>query len=156
VNYLDANFATALHFNIAGQTKLAEKFLRKNSLPFLFSELAELECQRAFAMRTGKSNSENWTRLQSLVASGAWQREPVEWQAVLEKSKELIDRSASKLKAGTLDTLHVAHALHSGCTRFLSFDNDSNARVLAVHCRLKVYPDLSTQEKARVNRARER
>ena len=32
-------------------------------------------------------------------------------------------------EAGTLDTLHVVHALHSGCSRFLSFDNDSNARI---------------------------
>ena len=152
MNYLDANFVTALHFNIAVQTKLAEKFLRKNSLPFLFSDLAELECQRAFALRTGKSNSEKWTRLQSLLANGTWQREPLEWHAVSEKSKELIDRFASKLKAGTLDTLHVAHALHSGCTRFLSFDTDSNARLLAVQCRLKVYPVLSAQEKARSKR----
>jgi len=150
VNYLDANFATALHFNIRGQTEIAEKFVRKNSLPFVFSELAELECRRAFTMRTGKSNSENWTRLESLVASGAWQREPLLWEAVSEKCKQLIDRFGAKFKAGTLDTLHVAHALHSGCTRFLSFDRDSNARVLAVNCRLKVYPELSAREKARV------
>ena len=150
MNYLDANFATALHFNVRGQTELAEKFVRKNSLPFMFSQLAELECQRAFTLRTGKSNSENWTRLQSLVASGAWQREPLEWETVSEKCRQLIDRFGVKLKTGTLDTLHVAHALHSGCTRFLSFDSDSNARVLAVSCRLKVYPELSSQEKTRV------
>ena len=97
MNYLDANFVTALHFNIRGQTGAAEKFVRKNSLPYIFSELF-----------------------------------------------------GTKLKAGTLDTLHVAHALHSGCTRFLSFDSDSNARVLAVSCRLGVYPELSAQEKARL------
>jgi hypothetical protein len=55
-----------------------------------------------------------------------------------------------KLKAGTLDTLHVAHALHLGCTRFLSFDNDSNARILAASCRLKVFPELTPTEKGRV------
>ena len=64
-----------------------------------------------------------------------------------------VDRSiGTKLNAGTLDTLHVAHALHSGCSRFLSFDNDSNARVLAVSCRLKIYPELTAQEKAQVVR----
>ena len=83
------------------------------------------------------------------VAGGAWRRETMDWLAVLEKSKLLIDRFGMKLKAGTLDTLHVAHALHSGCTRFLSFDNDSNARVLASSCRLKVFPELTSEEKGR-------
>ena len=152
MNYLDANFAAALHFNIRGQTPLAEKFVRKNSAPFIFSELAEVECQRAFLLQSGKPNSEMWTRLQSLIAIGVWRREPVEWKSVLERAKQLIDRFGIKLKAGTLDTLHVAHALHSGCTRFLSFDNDSNARVLAASSRLKVYPDLTAEEKGRMLR----
>ena len=150
MNYPDANFVTALHFNIRGQTGAAEKFVRKNSLPYIFSELAELECRRAFTLRMGKPNSENWTRLESLLGTGIWHREPFDWKAVSERSKQLIDRFGTKLKAGTLDTLHVAHALHSGCTRFLSFDSDSNARVLAVSCRLGVYPVLTTQEKARL------
>jgi predicted nucleic acid-binding protein len=152
VNYLDANFAAALHFSIRGQTELAVKFVRKNNAPFLFSELAELECRRAFAIRSGKQQSDNWKRLVSLVEEGAWVREPFHWKPVVEKCEQLIDRFGTKLKAGTLDTLHVAHALHSGCTRFLSFDNDSNARVLAVSCRLKVYPDLTVQERGRVVR----
>ncbi len=91
MNYLDANFATALHFNIRGQTELAEKFVQKSSLPFLFSELAELECRRAFILRTGKPNSENWTRLQAQVADGTWQREPIQWRALFEKANLIID-----------------------------------------------------------------
>jgi predicted nucleic acid-binding protein len=152
VNYLDANFATALYFNIPGQTNIAQKFLRKNSSPFLFSELAELECRRAFVLQTGKANSENWVRLQAAISAGVWGREPLEWKPVHERCQDLLDRFAGKLKTGTLDTLHVALALHSGCARFLSFDTDSNARVLAASCRLAVYPDLSLQEKGRVLR----
>jgi predicted nucleic acid-binding protein len=150
MNYLDANFVAALHFNIRGQTELAAKFLRKNSAPFILSELAELECRRAFILRAGKANSDNWRRLQALIVGGAWQREPVEWKPLSQKCEQLIDRFGVKLKAGTLDTLHVSHALHLGCTRFLSFDSDSNARVLAASCRLKVYPDLTAHERSRV------
>lgn len=152
MNYLDANFATALYFNIRGQTAIAERFLRKNSVPFIFSELAELECRRAFVLRAGKPDSENWMRLQAVLASGAWQREATEWKAVSDKSKQLIDRYGARLRTGTLDTLHVAHALHSGCTRFLSFDTNSNARVLAASCLLRVHPDLNAEEKGRVVR----
>jgi hypothetical protein len=109
VNYLDANFAAALHFNIRGQTSVAGRFVRKNSLPFIFSELAELECRRAFIRRTGEPRSENWLRLQSLVAGGAWHRAPLDWRTVLQRSNRLVDRFGSPLGAGTLDTLHVAH-----------------------------------------------
>lgn len=152
MNYLDANFATALHFSIRGQSEVAEKFVRKNSAEFLLSELAELECRRAFTVRSGEPDSENWRRLLAMVADGTWRREPLDWRIVAQECERLIDRFGSRLKAGTLDTLHVAHALHSGCTWFLSFDNDSNARVLAASCRLKVYPELTAQEKARVLR----
>ena len=152
MNYLDANFAAALHFNIRGQTELAEKFVRRNSAPFLFSELAELECRRAFLLRAGRSHSDNWTRLEAMIAAGIWRREPMEWMTLMARSTQLIDRFGLALKAGTLDTLHVAHALLSGCTRFLSFDNDSNARVLAVRCRLTVFPELTAAERGRLTK----
>jgi predicted nucleic acid-binding protein len=146
LNYLDANFATALHFRVRGQTEVAEKFIRRNSAPFLFSELAELECRRAFLLHTGKINSDNWLRLLAHLDDGAWRREPVEWQKLFGRAQQLIDEFGRKLKTGTLDTFHVAQALHSGCSRFLSFDNDSNARVLAVSCRLKIFPKLTAEK----------
>ena len=51
-----------------------------------------------------------------------------------------------------LDTMHVALAQSSGCTWFLSFDTNSNARVLAASARLKVFPDLHPAERARLVR----
>jgi predicted nucleic acid-binding protein len=152
MNYLDANFAAALHFNIEGQTALAEKFVRKTTLPFLFSALAELECRRAFILRAGHSNSENWLRLASKLDSREWMQFPMEWDRAVEKCAELMDKFGAHLKAGTLDSLHVAIALLSGCTWFLSFDTHSNARVLAASARLKVYPELSPKERGRRRR----
>jgi len=149
MNYLDANFAAALHFNIEGQTALAERFVRRAKLPFVFSALAELECRRAFILRAGHPNSENWIRLASKLDSSEWMHLPVEWEPATEKCVELMDKFGTHLKAGTLDTLHVALALLSGCTWFLSFDSHSNARILAVCAHLKVYPELSPQERTR-------
>ena len=153
MNYLDPNFATALHFNIRTQTDVAERYVRKSPLPFIFSELAELECRRAFISRTQKADSENWMRLQSLLAEGIWQRESLPVKTVFQKAAGIIDQYGSKIRSGTLDTLHVAHALISGCTWFLSFDSQSNARVLATVCRLRVFPELSAEEKRRVSRS---
>ena len=120
--------------------------------PLILSELAELECRRAFVLRTGLPNSENWNRLQAFLADGTWQREPIHWKALSERSEQFIDRFGARLKAGTLDTLHVAQALLSGCSWFLSFDANSNARILAASCRLRVFPALSSAEKGRVVR----
>lgn len=150
MNYLDANFAVAVHFTVLRQTDVAAKFVRKNSDPFIFSELTELECRRAFLLLSGRANSENWARLQAMIAVGMWRRDKIDWEPLLEKANQLVDRFGTTLKAGTLDTLHVAHALLAGCSRFLSFDNDSNARALAAACRLKVFPDLSAAERGRV------
>jgi len=150
MNYLDANFATAVLVNIRGQSDVAERFLRRNAQPLILSELAELECQRALVMLTGKTDSENWTRLQGLVVDGVWKRDPLLWSAVSGKARQLIESYGARLRAGTLDTLHVAQALLSGCTWFLSFDTNSNARVLAASCRLQVFPKLSDSEQSRL------
>ena len=152
MNYLDANFAAALHFNISGQTAVAEKLVRKTSLPFVFSALAELECRRAFILLAGHPQSENWLRLISKVDSGEWIGFPMVWDRAAEKSAELMDKFGANLRAGALDNLHVALALVSGCSWFLSFDTNSNARILAASARLKVYPELSPAERGRTIR----
>ncbi len=150
MNYLDSNFIAALHFNIVGQTEVAEKFVRKASLPFLASSLGELECRRAFILRAGHGKSENWRQFQDKLDAGVWVRFPMQWDRVAAKAVDLIEKHGAALNCGTLDTLHVALAQIAGCTWFLSFDTNSNARVLAASVRLKVYPDLTPQEKGKV------
>jgi len=148
MNYLDANFIAALHFNIPGQTEAAERFVRKSSLPFLVSGLAELEARRAFVRRTGHTRSEPWQVFTEKLDSGAWLRYPVAWDPAANRTIALIERFGARLNAGTLETMHVALAQLSGCTWFLSFDTNSNARVLAASARLKIFPSLLPAEKA--------
>lgn len=152
MNYLDANFIAALHFNVAGQTEAAERFVRKSSLPFLVTGLAELEARRAFVRRTGQTRSEPWQVFSEKLNSGTWLRYPVAWDPAAARTVELIERFGARLNAGTLDTMHVALAQLSGCTWFLSFDTNSNARTLAASARLKVFPNLVPAEKAKVVR----
>lgn len=152
MNYLDANFIAALHFNIAGQTDASERFVRKSSLPFLVSGLAELEARRAFVRRTGHSRSEPWQVFTHKLENGIWLRYPVAWEPTMNRTIALIERFGAKHNAGTLDTMHVALAQLSGCTWFLSFDTNSNARVLAASAGLKVFPKLLPSEKALLNK----
>lgn len=79
MNYLDSNFIVVLHFNVAGQTAAAEKFVRKYSGTFLVSSLAELEYRRAFMFCAGHSHSENWLRFQEKLQSGTWVRFGMPW-----------------------------------------------------------------------------
>ena len=150
MNYIDANFAIALHFNIRTQTELAAKFIRRNSRLCLLSDLAELECRRAFIAITGRIDSEPWIRFQTLISEGVWRRETIDWKQVFERSVQLTDRYGARFKSGILDTVHIAQALFAGATWFLSFDTNSNARVLAAKCGLKVYPQLTAVERVRL------
>ena len=152
MNYLDANFIAALHFNVIGQTETAEQFVRKSSLPFLVSGLAELEVRRAFVRHTGQTRSEPWEVFSEKLEAGTWLRYPVAWNPTAARTVELIERFGARLNGGTLDTMHVALAQLSGCTWFLSFDTNSNARVLAASARLKVFPALLPAERAKVVR----
>lgn len=152
MNYLDANFIAALHFNVTGQSQTAERYVRKSSLPFLVSELAELEARRAFVRRTGQSRSEPWEVFREKLDAGTWLRYPVPWEQMVSRTVDLIERYGARLNAGTLDTMHVALAQSSGCTWFLSFATNSNARVLAASARLKVFPELRPAERAKLVR----
>lgn len=153
MNYLDANFIAALHFNISGQSESAEKFIRKSSLPSLVSSLAELEVRRAFIRRTGHSRSEQWQVFTEKLESGGWLRYPLAWDPAADRTIKLMERFGATLNAGTLETMHVALAQLSGCTWFLSFDTNSNARILAAAARLKVYPPLLPSEKSKLPKA---
>lgn len=95
MNYLDANFIAALHFNVAGQTETAGRFVRKSSLPFVVSGLAELEVRRAFVRRTGQIRSEPWEVFSAKLEAGTWLRYPVSWERTAARTIELIERFGS-------------------------------------------------------------
>ena len=135
-----------------GQTETAERYVRKSPLPFLVSGLAELEARRAFVRRTGQTRSEAWEVFSQQLETGRWLRYSVAWDPAATRTVELIKRFGARVNAGLLDTMHVALAQLSGCTWFLSFDTNSNARVLAASARLKVFPDLLPAEKAKLAR----
>lgn len=152
MDYADTNFLVAAYFEVAGYTEVVERYLRRSSRPLVVGELAELECRSVFARKEQRADGEAWLALTARLDSGGWRREPILWERVATKSRELIDRHSPRLVVGSFDTLHVAAALVAGCSTFLSFDVQSNARVLAASARLKVWPELSAAEKGRVLR----
>ena len=152
MHYADANFLVAAFFENASRTPAVERYLRSLSVPLVVGELAELECRIVFSRVEKRREGEAWRGLKARLDRGEWRGEPVIWDRVSARTRELTDRFSHHLAIGSFDTLHVAAALEAGCTRFLSFDAASNARVLAVSARLAVWPGLSPAEKARVVR----
>ncbi|HRI13550.1 MAG TPA: type II toxin-antitoxin system VapC family toxin [Verrucomicrobiota bacterium] len=152
MQYADTNVIVAAYFETGGHTTTVERYLRKLRQPLVVGELAELECRSVFARKERQADSEVWQNLVARLDRGDWRREPVVWERLATQAKALSDRFAARLSYGSFDGLHVAAALVAGCSDFLSFDTNSNARVLAASARLKVWPELSPDERTRVVR----
>jgi predicted nucleic acid-binding protein len=52
-----------------------------------------------------------------------------------------------RFNLGTMDTIHVVAALRFGCPWFLSFDTNSGCRALACFLGLKVYPEITAEDR---------
>lgn len=152
MDYADTNFIVAAHFENPSRTAAVERFLRRATRPVVLGELTELECRNVFARLEQRAGGEAWQALADRLDRGYWRREPARWPALMGRGLALLDRYAHRLSVGTLDVLHLAAALEAGCTGFLSFDSQSNARVLAASLRLRVWPELTPAEKGRVLR----
>lgn len=60
---------------------------------------------------------------------------------------ELFRRYAPRSNVGTLDLLHIAAARRFGCQWFLSFDSASGCRAVARACGLRVFPELTAEDR---------
>lgn len=152
--YADTNFLLACHFQVPGRSDLVERFLRRNSLPVIVGELAELEAENRFTREAGESAGPQWRCLQARLDAGIWIREPVAWPALRSKTRELFARYSARANLGTADVMHLAAAILAGCTLFASFDTNSHARALALALRLKVFPESTREDQARLTRLR--
>jgi predicted nucleic acid-binding protein len=152
MDYADTNFLVAAYFQVPTLSESVERFLRRQRRPLVVGELAELECRGVFIRKEQQSGGDAWEDFQARLDRGEWRREPVAWERLTGRTKELQDKYVARLPIGSFDLLHVAAALVAGCSGFLSLDTRSNARVLAACARLKVWPELSAAEKSRLVR----
>ena len=59
-----------------------------------------------------------------------------------------------RFNLGTMDTIHVVAARRFGCPWFLSFDINSGCRALASVLGLKVYPELTADDRKIISKLR--
>lgn len=94
-------------------------------------------------------NSKEWQRFQSHLGTKLLDA-PAPWAAVIKETESIIRQYSHKGKLGTADMIFVASAIEGGAKHFLSFDTNSNLRALAAVLKLKVFPDLTAEDKRRM------
>jgi hypothetical protein len=65
---------------------------------------------------------------------------------------DLFRRYAPRSNVGIPDILHIAAARRFGCQWFLSFDSASGGRAVAHACGLRLFPDLSPDDRTWLRR----
>jgi len=74
------------------------------------------------------------------------------FEEMVNMAGDLFRRYAPRSNVGTLDILHIAAARRFGCQWFLSFDSASGCRAVAHACGLKLFPDLSPDDRTWLRR----
>lgn len=148
--YADSSFISSCYVTDAHSEK-ARAYLEKHEprLPFVFLHWPEL----AKAVTAASPDAEgDWDALRNDVHAGQ------KFYAATLDAERTGKRAAGLMrnyyprwkKLCSLDVMHVAAAVESGCKIFLSFDSGSYQRVLAATQKLEVWPPLTGEEKSRM------
>jgi hypothetical protein len=147
----DTNWLVAAYFvNVdLSRTDIVIRFADHWDVAWRVPRPVLLEAQNVFAAYAGKPNGDEWITFQGDVGTKLFIPE-LGWNELLATTEELCDRFSHKTRLGTLDLMILASALRIEATHFLSFDTDSSTRALAAHLKLKVFPDLTAEDKRRM------
>ncbi len=72
------------------------------------------------------------------------------WDDLQTRASNLLAQYAHKAEIGVFDAMIVSAAKAAGAEWFLCFDTGSDARALAAVLRLRVFPDLTSEDKRRL------
>ncbi|HEX7860308.1 MAG TPA: PIN domain-containing protein [Verrucomicrobiae bacterium] len=147
---VDTNWLVAAYFIKLDQprSETVVRFSERCDLPWIVSLPALLEARGVFSFYGGSTASVERKKLQAdlgttlLVAS-------TPWEDIAKKTEELSDRFSTKARLGMVDLMILASALKAEATHFLSFDSNSNLRALASVLKLKVFPELTADDRRR-------
>lgn len=124
----------------------AECVLRKIGAPFCYSQIHGLEISNAIRLKVFRREI---TAVQASAAlrafradfdKGLLERSPAALPAIFLRAEKLSEKHSAKLGTRSLDLLHVAAALESGCKRFASLD--ARQRECAKLERLELHPAI--------------
>jgi predicted nucleic acid-binding protein len=123
--------------------------MRRHDVPLHISPPVLYEVKTVFPRLTGDPNPAALAQL-TLDFADSIVFHPLDWSLLEKMGAGLLEKYAHKVAIGAMDSLIVASALAAECDWFYSFDTGSNARALAAACRLKVFPDLTAEDRTRL------
>jgi predicted nucleic acid-binding protein len=140
--YLDTNLLVRHYLDVDDGVASNLIFMEQDEVPFPITDLLCLEVRNAiqrmvYESRTGSARRTTqeaaWAAIarfeEDLEEGVLLQRAAIPFPMLQQTFNTLSDRHTSRHGFRTYDIMHVASALHLGCTRFLSFDK--NAVLLA-------------------------
>lgn len=125
--WLDTSTLISLYVPEMRSARVA-RLVRRDGEPILFSQLHELEVVNA--LRLGVFRHETSRRLADATVArvaadleeGTLARVALDWPLTVAKAIELANQHTGRLGTRSLDLLHVAAAVLSGCDRFVTAD----------------------------------
>ena len=149
--FVDTNWLVAAYFpeKFPTNSAIVDNFSDRHDYPWIISQPVSTECSTVFRNLAREQNPVQWVKFRSefgISISLAIHS----WDAIAAKAHELIQFHAHKTRLGTMDMLILASALKAEATHFLSFDTNSNLRALASVLKLKVFPELTADDRRRI------
>jgi predicted nucleic acid-binding protein len=141
--YPDSSFLISLH-RMDTHAAAARAYMARIAISLAFTPLHRIEVRNALRNVTaaGEMTQDEFRlachQIEEDLRENVLVHTPIEWTNVFRRADELSEQHATSAGPRTIDLLHVAIALHSGATTFLSFDG--RQRKLAQAAGLKVKP----------------
>lgn len=131
------------------RAEIVRRFITRHDVPFLVSDIVLLECENVFASIAAAQNPLEWQRLVGEIGTKVTKID-FAWEQLAVDARSMIRRFSHKAPISTFDTMILAAAVKAEATHFLSFDKNSNLRALAAVLKLKVFPELTADDKRRM------
>lgn len=125
----------------------AEVTLHELGAPFAFSPVHGLEIPNAIRLKvfrreiTANQAAAAIKAFRSDLENGLLLHTPTDLAAIFLRAEKLSEKYSTRLGTRSLDLLHVAAALESGCKKFASLD--LRQRECAKHEKLEIFPAKS-------------
>jgi predicted nucleic acid-binding protein len=125
--WLDTSALVSLYVPEPRSERVA-RLVRRTQAPIVFSQLHELEVVNALRLRVFRREAVQQlvdatvARLHEDLHAGILHRPAIDWPLTLGKATELANQHTARLGSRSLDLLHVAAALLSGATHFVTAD----------------------------------
>ena len=142
VAFADANWLFSLYYQTQDRPTITA-WAEKGPSTLVVSSAVLAECRCNF-WRAG----DRLKALESDVQARLYVDCGYTFEEMVSQAGDLFRRYAPRCNVGTLDLLHVTAARRFGCHWFLSFDSASGCRAVAHASGLKVFPELTGEDRA--------